>query len=82
MEEVGQPGHLECLWPLTQMGIKKKKTKKNMMQLALRDPRQIAVARRLEGREQFGSPGLSFDSCQWMQGGLEIQNWFHSKTFL
>lgn len=81
MEEVGQPGHLECLWPLTQMGIKKKKNK-NMMQLALRDPRQIAVARRLEGREQFGSPGLSFDSCQWMQGGLEIQNWFHSKTFL
>lgn len=80
MEEVGQPGHLECLWPLTQMGIKKKK--KNMMQLALRDPRQIAVARRLEGREQFGSPGLSFDSCQWMQGGLEIQNWFHSKTLL
>lgn len=79
MEEVGQPGHLECLWPLTQMGIKKKK---NMMQLALRDPRQIAVARRLEGREQFGSPGLSFDSCQWMQGGLEIQNWFHSKTLL
>lgn len=79
MEEVGQPGHLECLWPLTQMGIKKNK---NMMQLALRDPRQIAVARRLEGREQFGSPGLSFDSCQWMQGGLEIQNWFHSKTFL
>lgn len=81
MEEVGQPGHLECLWPLTQMGIKKKK-KKNMMQLALRDPRQIAVARRLEGREQFGSPGLSFDSCQWIQGGLEIQNWFHSKTLL
>lgn len=81
MEEVGQPGHLECLWPLTQMGIKKNKNK-NMMQLALRDPRQIAVARRLEGREQFGSPGLSFDSCQWMQGGLEIQNWFHSKTFL
>lgn len=81
MEEVGQPGHLECLWPLTQMGIKKKQNK-NMMQLALRDPRQIAVARRLEGREQFGSPGLSFDSCQWMQGGLEIQNWFHSKTLL
>lgn len=27
MEEVGQPGHLECLWPLTQMGIKKKKKK-------------------------------------------------------
>lgn len=80
MEEVGQPGHLECLWPLTQMGIKKKN--KNMMQLALRDPRQIAVARRLEGREQFGSPGLSFDSCQWIQGGLEIQNWFHSKTLL
>lgn len=60
----------------------KKKKNKNMMQLALRDPRQIAVARRLEGREQFGSPGLSFDSCQWIQGGLEIQNWFHSKTLL